>query len=437
MFLSVYTTTTGSVSKSSFLNNKKLDKSNIALICILGMVGGFLLSRALLSLSMFLFGINALWNVDPRRWFRDKWWLIGMGWIAVYALTWFWTGDKGNWDTRLQVKLPIMLLPLAFSFIPSFTRKQLQIFTLGVALMLVASAFYSISFLVWKPAYYISQYRQSHILPTLPRQDHIRASITIVLFIAWSVYVWPFLSGKAARWILAVSLGILVVFIHILAAKTGLVSLYLFIICWSIYLAFVKKNKAGIILLAAIPIFVIAGIKYIPTFRERVNYIDFTYYMYKSGDTSGQYGDLARLMSYKLSFRLIQQHPLTGVGTGDMITEMDKAFTQYYPAAPAEARILPHNQFLVVALGCGVPAMLLFAVWVFMPLFRIRKNRQGFFFFTIWLILFIQLLIEPVLEVQFGVFVYLFFLLMQKQELRPDTDRVQQLKGSIRHKIYT
>ena len=53
-----------------------------------------------------------------------------------------------------------------------------------------------------------------------------------------------------------------------------------------------------------------------------------------------------------------------------------------------------------------------------MPLFEIRKDRQGFFFFTVWLILFIQLMIEPVLEVQFGVFVYLFFLIMQKHELK-------------------
>jgi O-antigen ligase len=108
---------------------------------------------------------------------------------------------------------------------------------------------------------------------------------------------------------------------------------------------------------------------------------------------------------------------MTGVGAGDMKQQMDAMYEHYYPQTDEHGRLLPHNQFLVVALGCGVPAMVLFIVWVFWPLTKIRRNRQSFFFFIVWFILFIQLIIEPVLEVQFGVFVYLFFLLLMLQEL--------------------
>ena len=139
--------------------------------------------------------------------------------------------------------------------------------------------------------------------------------------------------------------------------------------------------------------------------------------MLKQGDESGNYGDISRLMSYNLATDLIKQHPLTGVGTGDMLSAMDSSYARRYPQVPPAARLLPHNQFLLVGLGCGIPAMLLFAFWVFMPLAALKRNRQSFFFFMVWLIMLLQLLIEPALEVQLGVFVYLFFLLLLKHEL--------------------
>jgi len=80
--------------------------------------------------------------------------------------------------------------------------------------------------------------------------------------------------------------------------------------------------------------------------------------------------------------------------------------------------LLPHNQFLIVALGCGLPAAILFTVWVLMPLLSLRRNRQSFFFFIVWLALLMQLMIEPVLEVQYGVWMYLFFLVLFLNELR-------------------
>lgn len=399
-----------------------LAKSQIAVFCILGMVAGFLVSRVVLSISMFLFGINAIRDVPPRQWLQQRWWLIGMGWVAVYALSWFWSDDKASWGDHLQTKLPFLLLPLAFSFQPRFTPRQFQVLTVSFAVMLMAGACYSVSFFIRDPEYYLKEYHISHLLPTLPKKDHIRTSLATALFIIWCVYAWPFIKGMAVKWITGISIAVLIIFIHVLAAKSGLVSLYLFLGAYGLYLAIVKKKMAGIAVLVAIPVIVMLALRFMPTFRERANYIDFTYQRLKAGDKTGNVGDIARLLSYKLAFQVISEHPLAGVGTGDMKGEMDKRYAAQYPEIAEYGRLLPHNQFLIVAIGCGIPAMLLFGVWVFMPLFQLRKNRQGFFFFIVWFILFIQLLIEPVLEVQFGVFVYLFFLLLQLQEVKDERE---------------
>ena len=410
------------MNKSSFLNNKVLDKSNIALICIFGMGVGFLSSSVMLSIFTFLFGVNAIRDVHPRYWLRNKWWLMAVCWVMLYAVTYFWSVDKGYWGGHLRTKLPFLILPLAIACLPPFTPKQLQQLTVSLGLVFLASACYSLFLLIRNPAYYIREYNFAHLLPTLPN-DHIRTSLAMALFISWCMYVWPLLQGRPVKWFVACTVVFLALFIHILAAKSGLVSLYLLFIGWSLYYTFAKRKLAGIIFLIAIPVCFTMAVKFMPTLQQRKAYIDYTYWMMKSGDRSGNYGDVNRLMSYKIAVLLIKEHPLLGVGTGDMLHMMTERYRQLYPQISKEDVLLPHNQFLIVGLGCGIPAMLLFTTWIFMPLAALRKNRQSFFFFIVWFILLLQLMIEPVFEVQFGVFVYLFFLVLQKHEL-PDDNRL-------------
>ena len=393
-----------------------LDKSNIAIFCIFGMMLGFLFPTVLLSIFTFLFGIYAIRDVPPRRWLQDKWWLTGLLWVAMFALSYFWSDNKALWGAHLQVKLPFLLLPLSFTFLPRFSLKQLQSLTLILAVMLFCAACYSLSFLIRDPVFYITQYRFSNVLPTLPKHDHIRASLMIALFVVWGVYIWPSLADKRIKWVVGCCMAVMVIFLHILATKSGLISLYIFLAGWSIYMLF-RRKLVGLLIIIAIPICFFLAKTFVPTFHERVNYIYYSYFMLKQGDESGNYGDISRLMSYNLATDLIKQHPLTGVGTGDMLSAMDSSYARRYPQVPPAARLLPHNQFLLVGLGCGIPAMLLFAFWVFMPLAALKRNRQSFFFFMVWLIMLLQLLIEPALEVQLGVFVYLFFLLLLKHEL--------------------
>lgn len=405
------------MSKSSFLNDKMTDKSNVALVCILGMFAGFLVSRAALSISMFLFGLNAIRDVPPKQWLKQRWWLMGLAWVAMFALSGLWSEDKGQWGDHLQTKLPFLLLPLAFSYQPKFSVKHIQFFTISVAVMLLFAAGYTISIFLSDPVFYINEYKVSHMLPTLPKKDHIRSSMASALFIIWCVYAWPQMQGRRLKIIAGSCVLLLVAYIHILAAKTGLLSFYLFLGAWGVYLSFGKKKLLGIMVIVAMPVVMFLAVRMLPTLRERIVYIGYTIFMYQHNERTDNLGDVARLVSYKLSAQLIAAHPMTGVGGGDMKSAMDSMYQQYYPQTDEHGRLLPHNQFLVVGLGCGIPAMIVFIAWVFWPLTKMRRNRQSFFFFIVWFILFIQLMIEPVLEVQFGVFVYLFFLLLHLQEL--------------------
>lgn len=404
------------MSKSKFLNNIVNQKTNIALVCILGMIVGFLVSRAVASLSIMVFGVNALWNIHPREWFRHKWWLLGCGWIAAYAISWFWSEDKGYWNSSLQVKMPILLLPLSFALLPRFSVKQLRIFMVVVALLLLGGACYSISFLINDPEYYITAYGRSTTLPTPAKNDHIRFSMCVVLFVIWCIYFWRHVYGWL-RWLLAISVLLLIVYLHVLAAKSGLITLYAFFVLYSMHIALNRQKILGIGIIAGTMLLVVFAIRNVPTLNSRLHYIRYSIDMYKNGDRSGNYGDVSRLISYELAFKLIEQHPWTGVGMGDIFQEMKILYQENYPQIKEDRQILPHNQMLMVAAGCGVPAGLLFLVWVFAPLTWLREQKGRVFLIAGWFGIFLQLMIEPVLEVQYGVFVYLFFLLWYRYTL--------------------
>jgi O-antigen ligase len=210
---------------------------------------------------------------------------------------------------------------------------------------------------------------------------------------------------------------ILSIYLHLLAARTGLMLWYLFVLAWAIYYALKKNRLLGLGIIVALVVMAFLAVEFVPTLSNRVGYFNYMYILFSRGEISAIYSDMNRLISYSISTKLILAHPLSGVGAGDIMAAMAEGYDTYIPGTPAELKILPHNQFLVTGLAAGIPAMLLFMAWVFAPLRHIRKNRDGFFFLLVWLVLLLPMLVEPMLEIQFGVFVYLFFLLWQRQAL--------------------
>jgi O-antigen ligase len=400
--------------KNSLVNIAERHKADVAVLMILMMFVGFLCSRALLSLGMFLLGVNALWHVNPKLWFRHLWWLAGVGWVAMYALSYFWSADKQSWATLAQVKLPVLLLPLSFSFLPRFSPRHIAFLTLGAGICLASGAVYSLSFLYQNLDFYLREYNISHMLPTPVYGDYICFSVSCALYIIWNIYVITTHRVLWLRLFAAMVSLFLAIYIHILASKSGLIALYLFAIAYAVHIVVVSKKVVyGIGLVVVLPIVMWLSLNYIPTLNQRKGHVLYTIQQFRANDNSGKLGDISRLISYDIAIRLIKLQPIAGYGVGDMLSAMRDGYAQWHPQVTEERnKLIPHNQLLTVALGCGVPAATIFILWVLMPLRRIGRNRESFFFFVVWLALLIELMVEPFLEKQFGVFVYLFFLLL-------------------------
>ncbi len=257
--------------------------------------------------------------------------------------------------------------------------------------------------------------------------DYIRYSLSIALFIIWCFYILPVLANKTARWFVRITVIILCIYIHVVAVKTGILVLYLFVFIWALYIAFKRKPVTGLAIIAFIILSAFSAYKYVPTFEQKVDYFKYSWKVFNEGHYDSDYSDIGRLVSYDVALKLLPSYALYGTGAGDMHDGMRAGYRGYYPYVPDAQQLKPHNQFLIVALSCGIPALLVFITWVLYPLRWVRRTRNGFYLFAVWFVMWVPLMVEPFFELQFGVFVYLFFLLWMVHVTKQVPDSKEQL----------
>ncbi|MFA6150263.1 MAG: O-antigen ligase family protein [Chitinophagaceae bacterium] len=386
-------------------------QSEIAIITALGMVLGFLCARAVLSLSMFLFFLNAIWNTSPKSWLKQTWWLAGLAWVAMYALSYFWSDDIPYWQERFQVKFPYVILPIAFGLLRPLSFNYLRWLSYGMIIMVFAGCVYSLSFYFADSEKILSEYFYAKVFPTPAYKDHIRFSIFVAWLIIWCSFIYRKLSLQLDKILFICAIIFFTLYLHILAVRSGLLVLYTFAFLYVIYLFLRKK----IILAGSITMVTIAlGFtiyKTVPSFRLKLHYTLYSLSEYKKGNKSADFSDIGRIISYELAAELIKENPLLGVGAGDIREEMKKKYEIYSPDTKPEQRIVPHNQIMEVALAGGMITLSIFLYWLFFPILKVKKNRDGFYLLATWFVLLVTMMVEAMLEVQLGVFVYLFCIL--------------------------
>ncbi len=418
--------------KSGFLTDvwNKNVRDWLCCICCMGMFAGMLFSRALLSISMVVFIVNALHPESIRQSFTQwkqsafaKWAIL---FVLAYLISGIWSEDAGQWFVTWKGKIPFLILPLAFFSAPFNQYKFRLVVTFSIAALLSAAMINSIAALIANPTYYLEGYEQSHPLPTTVYGDHIRFSLSIVLSMLLCFFV---LFEKQERKLSSLSKILLwsycilsFVYIHILAAKTGIMALYVMLGIYTLIRVSRYKRWLGIAALAGIPLLAIIAFATVPTFKTKLQYVQQEIDQYKrDGRFDYNYSDNGRMITYELALHILKQKPLTGTGTGDLLQEMKKGYDEFYPEVPEKNRLVPHNQFLFTATGTGVILVLALIGMVFAPLFSKANNKL--YLITNTIVFLAALMVEAMLEIQFGVFLYLFFTMLWISMLLPERGR--------------
>ncbi len=142
-------------------------------------------------------------------------------------------------------------------------------------------------------------------------------------------------------------------------------------------------------------------------FENRIRSLAWEYRQYHFNGYASGHSMTQRLEFWKNALYIIKQHPLTGVGTGNVKAALAKAYTATGSTLDAEWRLGPHNEYLLMGVLFGIGGILYFIFSLIAPWLILHKRRD--FIYTAFLFIAIcSMLTEDTLETQAGVTFYAF-----------------------------
>ena len=387
---------------------------NILFYCCISMLAALFISRAILSVTIAIFVVVSFFHSEIKKQIKQFFsspLLWGMSLLfALPLLSGIWSNDKNEWLDIVRIKLPLLFLPLAFAGPIKFTKKQFE--WLGFVFITIVTIA-----TIWSMYHYINNisavhegYLRAKTIITPLENDHVRFSwlISVAALLAGWLIIIKRKEEKAVSVFLAIILIWLVIFLHILSARTGLITFYIMLAGVAFWLL-VKKIKYGIILLTSLIALPAIAYQLLPTFHNRVKYFLYDMEYFSKTNYLPGANDAVRIISIKAGSDVIYQHPFSGVGFGDVYAETKKIYKASYPQMLESDKIYPSSEWIMYGSGCGWPGLLLFSFVMIIPFWIKTTNK------LLWWLLNIaaafSFLFDIGLEVQFGVFIYSFIIL--------------------------
>jgi len=381
------------------------------------LMAGLFFSRALMSLSMISLIVVAVCNknlfANLSRFVKSPALMLLTGLWLVVVISGLWSADNiPYWAERVRVKLPFLVLPFAFFALPAFTERRFRLLLWLFIGMITAGSLWSIAHLVTNYSEMIRGYRQAWVLPT-PFEDHIRFSLSVAIAALFCMYLFYAYRNEKHRlqYLAGICFVLLAAYLHILSVRTGLLALYIVLGLAILRIIIVQKRWAlGMLLLALLVAMPFGAYHFIDSFHNKVDY--FFYDISQRNSSEVQHlSDSGRWVSWKLGLIVMKENPLLGVGAGNILDAMNEVYARYYPTIPAENRLVPHNEFLLMGVAMGIPGLVYMIVTFLSPLFE-RRYRNNFYLLAFIAICGLGMMVEPMLEIQYGICIYLFFLLL-------------------------
>jgi O-antigen ligase len=388
------------------------NRKNLIAYSIVLMLICLFVSRAFLSASMMVFLVLSLVHKNiglQLRSFIQNNYLVSISILFFLPfITIFWSADKQEWVDIIRIKAPLVFFPLAFAGTWQLSAKQWKNISY-IFLLLLAIA------VSWSLAKYFSDitalneaYLRSKTIITPLEDDHVRFSWLCAFAVMLCLLLIQKQQGyKALLWLLAF---FFTVYLHILSARMGLFSLYLFLILYAGWLLVKRKDrKLSIALLAAIILLPAISWFIFPTFRNRIQYFLYDISLVKNASYVSGSNDGARIQSLKAGWEVVKENPL-GVGAGDLKQAVFHWYDLHVPAMSAGEKFLPCSEWLIYGGFAGWPGILVLIFVMAIP-FIFRKIQNRVYWIGLNAMVAFSFGMDMTIEAQFGVFIYVFIVL--------------------------
>jgi len=307
-----------------------------------------------------------------------------------------------TWLHFLKIKAPYLLLPIAFLNHPTLHTKAYQhIYISLITAMTICSVFVLGNYFLDHTAITDSiKYGKSLQTPL----SHVKFSVLLAIAAISSVILSRHIKSKKTI-LLSVAI-FLIITIHILAVRSGLVVLYLvgglLLLHHLWHRNHVKHFTLAICILILGPIFAYYTI---PSMYQKVHYVKHDLNMIQRGQTAN-YSDGERVRSLQIGVDMIKKNPVFGIGIGDIRDASHEYYADWFP--DSQKKILPHNQFILAWASYGIFGLIFFLLCLFSPLLGFSINDQTLLFSLIFT-LFVYGLVEKPLDEYVFVSVHALF----------------------------
>lgn len=415
-----------------------IERNHIALFFIIVNLIGLFTSRILMSNGMIWFFAlalipNSLLSIFFEReqhsigfkeqitgFIKYKPFLAQLCIIVVALFGCIYSTDLSNGFKILTTYSPFLFMPIAFGAIKAFTKKQfIFILYAYTSIVFIATIIILINYFLHYDSINIGL-KQGQAIPT-PYHEHIRFSLMICFSICALIYLviknYTISNAKMEKRIQLSMICCLVIAIHVLSVRSGILSLYICLIAIAAYMIiYFKKYLYGICILAFIVIAPIASYSFIPSVQNKINYMFWDLDQMKNNNAKN-YSDAERITSIVAGWKIAQKNIWIGVGTGDINQEMNQLYEQDYKWLAIKNRKMPHNQWIWLWASNGIIGVVSLLFSVLYVLFY-HKHYKNILLICFFIITISSFLYEHTLQTQVGVAFYVLSLLIILNYLR-------------------
>lgn len=326
--------------------------------------------------------------------------------------------NKTKYVQDVVLQLPFLLLPIAFWLLPPIPTPLLRgLWLWFIGLTALAAMWSTGNYLLHQDAIN-SLYLHSKVMPTEP--DHIRFSLMITLAVAvGALLIAHGAVTSTVRWLVIGATAGLALFQHLLAVRSGLLTLYVVGGVGVLWLVLrLRDYRRGMQLLAVLLALPLVSYLCFPTFRNKFTNTREDVERVEHTASANNYSLVGRVYSYRVAFKVFQDAPVLGVGKAAMEPAMAEYYQRDFPNINPNSYILPHNQFLYTAVAFGAMGLLLFIIGFYYAGIS-TWPRYAPLLLVHYLIVTLSFLVEYTIETQIGIAFSLFFLLLALEGNKP------------------
>jgi O-antigen ligase len=333
-------------------------------------------------------------------------------WIAFFLwnlLSYAWTENTKQGAFNLQVKLPLLGIPLVLAslrFEAKLTRRILAVFVLG----LTASGLFMLSRAVYfyfaenKNTFYYQDFCE-HVVHPAYLSMYFCAGIMILFH---GILLQSF---RPKPWkIISISLSLFfAVIIFLLSSKLGLISMILLFGGYIIYAIIrFKRYVVGISALLVLVAGFFIALKVFPKVGERVHNMTELFSSHGPINPTETESNRVRFLIWEAATAVVERHPANGVGIGDAQDSLMAEYKTRGMTGAMEKNLNAHSQLFQTAVETGIPGLILLLL-IFIAPVAYGLRRQFGFSVLIASLIFLNIAPEAMLEAQAGVIFISYF----------------------------